>query len=347
MSSQDDLRRIARSLRTELEWASRTGIEVVVAKPRAAPSDSDGPEEALPLNAGRPMVEAQAAAEAAADAAPAEPPPAFEPDSVEAELPAQRHVAPDTVRVREAPKHRPWEQYLPEGGRGSTPPSDAPPPFEPDAQRADPPPFTPDAPPTSEPARPANRLPRAQSLGQVREILGDCDRCKLSRGRRNIVFGVGNPDADLMFVGEGPGADEDRQGEPFVGKAGQLLTRIIEAGMKIPRQEVYIANIVKCRPPNNRDPEPDEVEACEPFLKAQIQQVKPRVIVALGKYAAQTLLRNTTPISRMRGKWFTYEGIDLMPTFHPAYLLRNEREKRPVWEDVQAVMRRLQDGGAR
>jgi DNA polymerase len=155
------------------------------------------------------------------------------------------------------------------------------------------------------------------------------------------VFGVGNPDAELMFVGEGPGRQEDLQGEPFVGEAGALLTRIIENGLKVRRSDVYIANIVKCRPPGNRDPEPDEVEACEPFLRAQIQQVKPRVLVALGKYAAQTLLRTQTPIGRLRGRWHTYEGIDLMPTFHPAYLLRNEQGKRPVWEDMQAVMRKL------
>jgi DNA polymerase len=144
-----------------------------------------------------------------------------------------------------------------------------------------------------------------------------------------------------MFVGEGPGRQEDLQGEPFVGEAGALLTRIIENGLKVRRSDVYIANIVKCRPPGNRDPEPDEVEACEPFLRAQIQQVKPRVLVALGKYAAQTLLRTQTPIGRLRGRWHTYEGIDLMPTFHPAYLLRNEQGKRPVWEDMQAVMRKL------
>lgn len=185
-------------------------------------------------------------------------------------------------------------------------------------------------------------LRHAQSLGEVRNILGDCQRCKLhGLGRKQIVFGVGNPSADLMFVGEGPGRQEDQQGEPFVGDAGQLLTRIIERGMGLQRDEVYIANIVKCRPPKNRDPSPDEVASCEPFLRAQIQQIKPRIIVALGKYAAQTLLRSNTPISRLRGHWSTYEGIELMPTYHPAYLLRNPQEKRPVWEDVQAVMRKL------
>jgi DNA polymerase len=152
------------------------------------------------------------------------------------------------------------------------------------------------------------------------------------------VFGVGDPAASLMFVGEGPGADEDLQGEPFVGRAGQLLTRMIEA-MGFARSEVYIANVVKCRPPGNRDPEPDEIEACEPFLKAQIAAIRPRVIVALGRFAVQTLLRDTTPVSRQRGKWREYEGVKLMPTFHPAYLLRNPAEKKPAWDDLQLVMR--------
>jgi DNA polymerase len=149
-----------------------------------------------------------------------------------------------------------------------------------------------------------------------------------------------------MFVGEGPGADEDVQGEPFVGKAGQLLTKMIEA-MGFRRDEVYIANVVKCRPPGNRDPEPDEIEACEPFLQAQIAAVKPKVIVALGRFAVQTLLRDGTPISRQRGRWRSYEGVKLMPTFHPAYLLRNPPEKKKAWEDLQLVMREFGKGPAR
>ncbi|MEO0814736.1 MAG: uracil-DNA glycosylase [Myxococcota bacterium] len=180
----------------------------------------------------------------------------------------------------------------------------------------------------------------APGLEQVREVLGDCTRCGLHRGRSNLVFGVGDAQARLMFVGEGPGRDEDLQGEPFVGRAGQLLTRMI-AAMGLRRADVYIANIVKCRPPRNRDPEPEEVEACEPFLKAQIRAIQPEVLVTLGKYAAQTLLQVQTPISRMRGQWRSYEGIAVMPTFHPAYLLRNPAEKRPVWEDLQEVMKRL------
>ena len=178
----------------------------------------------------------------------------------------------------------------------------------------------------------------SEPLLAIRTGLGECTRCKLHGGRTRLVFGVGNPSAELMFVGEGPGADEDLQGEPFVGRAGQLLTKMIEA-MGFARSEVYIANVVKCRPPGNRDPEPDEIEACEPFLKAQIAAIRPRVVVALGRFAVQTLLRDTTPVSRQRGRWREYEGVKLMPTFHPAYLLRNPAEKKPAWEDLQLVMK--------
>ena len=177
----------------------------------------------------------------------------------------------------------------------------------------------------------------ADTLIGVRGDLGDCTRCKLhGLGRRQIVFGVGNPDADLMFVGEAPGADEDVQGEPFVGRAGQLLTKIIEA-IDLQRQDVYIANLIKCRPPGNRNPEPDEVEQCEPFLSRQIDAIRPKVIVALGKFAAQSLLRTTDPISRLRGREYTYRDAILMPTYHPAYLLRSPSAKRDVWEDMKRV----------
>jgi DNA polymerase len=165
------------------------------------------------------------------------------------------------------------------------------------------------------------------TLKDIRDDIGDCTRCKLHRlGRRQIVFGVGNPDADLMFVGEGPGADEDVQGIPFVGRAGQLLTKMIEA-MGFRRDEVYIANVVKCRPPENRNPEPDEIASCEPFLFRQIESVKPQVIVALGSFAAKTLLRTQDPISRLRGRVYEYHGAKLIPTFHPSFLLRNPGEK--------------------
>jgi len=178
----------------------------------------------------------------------------------------------------------------------------------------------------------------SEALAAIRAEIGDCQRCKLHAGRTTLVYGVGNPAAELLFVGEGPGAEEDRQGEPFVGKAGQLLTRMIEA-MGFRREEVYIANVVKCRPPNNRDPEPDEIAACEPFLKAQIAAVGPKVVVALGRFAVQTLLRDPTPVSRQRGRWREYQGVRLMPTFHPAYLLRNPAEKKAAWEDLQLVMK--------
>ena len=177
-------------------------------------------------------------------------------------------------------------------------------------------------------------------LAEIRAEVGDCRRCKLSGGRTHVVFGVGNPAAELMFVGEGPGADEDEQGEPFVGRAGQLLTKMIEA-MGFRREDVYIANVVKCRPPGNRNPEPDEIEACEPFLRAQIAGIQPKVIVALGKFAAQTLLRDPTPITKMRGHWQAYQGVRLMPTFHPAYLLRSPEEKKKAWDDLQLVMKEL------
>lgn len=178
------------------------------------------------------------------------------------------------------------------------------------------------------------------TLDEVRTELGACTRCKLCNGRKNIVFGVGNPRAELVFVGEGPGEEEDKQGIPFVGAAGQLLTKMIEA-MKFKRDEVYICNVVKCRPPGNRNPEPDEIAACEPFLKAQLGVIKPKAIVALGKFAAQTLLRDPTPITRMRGQWREYEGVPLMPTFHPAYLLRSPDEKKKAWLDLQEVMKKF------
>src|SRR5437867_12547561 len=177
----------------------------------------------------------------------------------------------------------------------------------------------------------------ADALAAVRADIGDCTRCKLhAQGRRQIVFGVGSPEADLMFVGEAPGADEDIQGIPFVGRAGQLLTKIIEA-IDLKREDVYIANVIKCRPPGNRNPEPDEVEMCEPFLFQQIDIIKPKVIVALGKFGAQTLLRTLDPISRLRGRIYNFRGAKLVPTFHPAYVLRNPASKREVWEDMKLV----------
>jgi uracil-DNA glycosylase len=178
------------------------------------------------------------------------------------------------------------------------------------------------------------------SLPELEAMAKQCTACRLHGGRTHVVFGVGNPHAELMFVGEAPGRDEDLQGEPFVGRAGQLLTRIVEAiGMK--RQDVYIANVIKCRPPNNRNPEQDEIAHCEPYLIRQIALVQPRLLVALGTFAAQTLLKTKLPISQLRGRFHTYQGVKLMPTFHPAFLLRNPERKRAVWEDMQMVQREL------
>jgi DNA polymerase len=195
--------------------------------------------------------------------------------------------------------------------------------------------------PTSPPSPVPLYTDPAAALSAIRADIGDCTRCKLhALGRRQIVFGTGNPAADLMFVGEAPGGDEDVQGVPFVGRAGQLLTKIIEA-IELKREDVYIANVIKCRPPQNRNPEPDEVETCEPFLFRQIDIIKPKVIVALGKFAAQALLRSDAPISRLRGQVLDYRGAKLIPTFHPAYLLRNPSAKREVWEDMKLVKKLL------
>ena len=186
-------------------------------------------------------------------------------------------------------------------------------------------------------------VPPAEALLALKTHIGpSCTRCQLhALGRRQTVFGVGSPQARLMFVGEAPGEDEDKQGEPFVGRAGQLLTKIIEA-IGMTREQVYIANIIKCRPPGNRNPEPEEVATCEPFLFEQLAIVQPRVVVALGKFAAHSLLRTTEPITKLRGRVFPWRGASLVPTFHPAYLLRNPPAKREVWEDMKKVRELLQ-----
>ncbi len=188
--------------------------------------------------------------------------------------------------------------------------------------------------------RPAVSAPQTQTLEMVRAEMGDCQRCKLAPLRTNLVFGVGDSKAELMFVGEGPGADEDIKGEPFVGKAGQLLTKMI-AAMGLSREQVYIANIIKCRPPMNRNPELDEIAACRPFLDQQITAIGPKVICALGKFSAQTLLNTQARISDLRGKFHDLNGVKVLPTFHPAYLLRNPGEKKRVWQDLQVIMAEL------
>jgi DNA polymerase len=181
---------------------------------------------------------------------------------------------------------------------------------------------------------------KQKSLDALRAEIGDCTRCGLHKGRTNLVFGVGNPEAQLMFVGEAPGADEDLKGEPFVGRAGQLLTKMIEA-MGLKRSDIYIANIIKSRPPGNRPPEPEEIAQCMPFLKKQIEIIQPKVIVCLGKFAAQTLLQTEIPITKLRGEFQKYGDSQIMPTYHPAFLLRNPAMKKPVWEDLKKVMKVL------
>ncbi len=189
---------------------------------------------------------------------------------------------------------------------------------------------------------PVVSAPAPATLTDLRADLGDCTRCKLCEGRNNIVFGEGSEDARLMFIGEGPGRDEDIEGRPFVGEAGQLLTKIIENGIGIKREEVYICNIIKCRPPNNRDPEKDEINSCIPFLKKQIETIRPEVICTLGRIAARELLKRDFKITMERGRWQTYLNIPLMPTYHPAYILRNPGNERKlkgeVWQDIQKIM---------
>ena len=203
-------------------------------------------------------------------------------------------------------------------------------------------PSKPKLPPMLAPTIGTRETQQSGALSAVREELGNCTRCKLHTSRTNIVFGEGDPQAALVFVGEGPGFEEDQQGRPFVGAAGQLLTDIIVKGMKLKREDVYICNIVKCRPPNNRNPEPDEIETCVPFLVKQLEAIKPKVIIALGNVAAKALLKTSEGITSLRGNWKTYQGIPLMPTFHPAYLLRNPKDKTLVWKDIQQVMTELE-----
>lgn len=184
-----------------------------------------------------------------------------------------------------------------------------------------------------------------ESLEDIQRDLVDCRRCQLCAQRTRVVFGVGAPRARLVLVGEAPGAQEDKRGEPFVGEAGALLDRILLA-MKLRRDEVYICNVIKCRPPGNRDPEMAEITSCEAFLKRQLAAIEPEFILSLGRFATQTLLKTDAPLGQLRGRWQTYEGIPLMPTYHPAYLLRNPADKRQVWEDVKQVMHRLQESDA-
>ena len=178
-------------------------------------------------------------------------------------------------------------------------------------------------------------------LAELKAIAVVCEKCKLSKSRTQVVYGVGNPSADLMFIGEAPGHDEDLQGEPFVGRAGQLLTDIIKA-MKLTRDDVYIANVIKCRPPENRNPEPDELEACHPYIQRQVEIIQPKVIVTLGRFALQSLTGKAYGISSVRGQWLDYNGVKVMPTYHPAYLLRTPSAKKEVWADMKKVIAELE-----
>lgn len=187
---------------------------------------------------------------------------------------------------------------------------------------------------------PGGDLADVSSWDALRAETHDCTKCRLAGTRTNVVFGVGDPNADLMFVGEAPGRDEDLQGEPFVGRAGQLLTDILKA-MKLSREQVYIANVIKCRPPENRNPEPDELDACRPFIRRQVAMIRPKVIVTLGRFGLQSLTEKSFGISAVRGQWLEYDGIPLMPTYHPAYLLRNPSAKKDVWSDMKKVMAEL------
>jgi len=182
--------------------------------------------------------------------------------------------------------------------------------------------------------------PTANLLGDLEKIALACEKCRLAKTRTQVVYGVGSPNADLMFIGEAPGRDEDIQGKPFVGRAGQLLTDIVKA-MKLTRDDVYIANVIKCRPPENRNPEPDELEACRPWIRRQIEIIQPKVIVTLGRFALQSLTEKSYAISSVRGQWLDYDGIKVMPTYHPAYLLRNPAAKKEVWSDMKKVMAEL------
>lgn len=224
----------------------------------------------------------------------------------------------------------------------ATPPSAMP--AAPAAPEAPPRPKAAPMPPRPVPAA-LDAAGRVAALAELAAEVAGCVQCGLCQTRTQTVFGVGNPEAEVVFVGEAPGADEDRTGIPFVGKAGQLLTDIIEKGMRVPRDSVYICNVLKCRPPGNRDPNAEEVFFCEPYLKQQLAIIRPKVIVALGRIAGQTLLKSTSSTGKLRGVWHRYEGIPLRVTYHPSYLLRQPEEKRKTWDDIQEVMRFLAAGG--
>lgn len=316
-----ELHAVLEDLRLHLLWQQEEGGRLLLLEPQQAAalrSTSSSFAALVRSRAQQPVAAAPSAPAAPAPRAASAPLPAEPPQPPARTLPPR--PAPEPLAARPAP--------APEPARAVAPRAEAP------GMLFD----VPQAGRTAPGALPGSVNGERPTLDQIRRELGDCRRCKLCEGRKNIVFGSGNPRTQLVFVGEGPGEQEDLSGMPFVGPAGELLTKMIEA-MGFRRDDVYICNVVKCRPPGNRNPEPDEVSACEPFLRAQLAAIQPRVIVALGKFAAQTLLRDKTPISQLRGNWREYEGIQLMPTFHPAYLLRNPADKRKAWEDLQQVMK--------
>ncbi len=314
--SADELSEVMEDLRRHLVWQEEAGGRALLVDAAKQAADRSAALRSIVTPRGAPAKSAPAREPVSAPAAsPA--PSAAEP------VAASRPLAASPAPASRAPAQEPVREALPRAaapaGNGML--LDVP-------QKA--PPYPGALPGVVDGERP--------TLDQIRRELGDCQRCKLCSGRKNIVFGVGNPRAELVFVGEGPGENEDLQGVPFVGAAGELLTKMIQA-MGFSRDDVYICNVVKCRPPGNRNPEPEEIASCEPFLRAQLLALQPKVIVALGKFAAQTLLRDSTPITRLRGNWREYQGVKLMPTFHPAYLLRSPAEKRKAWEDLQQVMK--------
>lgn len=304
-SMREELAAVARDLIGHLEWLRENGAREVSAPPRSSRPAGTASPEAPRAAATSLRAVVRAAVAQAAGAAPS--PSAASAAAAPPPVPRAKRNTPSSNTAVAAPAEADKRSPAPQS-----------------AARA--------VVPTS--------LGPARLLEGILAEMGDCRRCKLAAGRKNLVFGTGNPKAELVFVGEGPGEDEDNQGIPFVGRAGQLLTRMIEA-MGFERGEVYICNVVKCRPPDNRPPEPDEIAACEPFLRAQLASLSPKVIVALGRCAAQTILRESTPLTRLRGNWREYSGVPLMPTFHPAYLLRYPEEKKNAWLDLQLVMKRL------
>lgn len=324
LNPDEELLELVRAFRLHLAWQRRAGAHAVSAARMPAALDASPSGPGLAGDDAEAVHEPWADAHAAAEHAPR----------------ADAHAAADPL-ARPLPPGGSFVAALDQAlGEEAPRPARTP-------QRHDARPTRADAPlPAHERAHDAEPRARRLSLTEVRAELGACQRCKLSRGRNNIVFGSGDPDAALMFIGEAPGSQEDREGLPFVGQSGELLDLMIKA-MGWTRETVYIANVVKCRPPGNRDPEPDEIAACKPFLVKQIATIRPRIIVTLGRASAQLLLATDAPMHALRGQFRAYQGIKVMPTFHPAYLLRHEEHKRATWNDLKLVIAELERLGVR